>query len=415
MSTLLRRALADTAREVIETFPAVVIQGARQVGKSTFAQLLVTDRPSRLVTLDDPATFESSRLDPSGFVDQFPEGTLVIDELQRSPELILPIKASIDRDRRPGRFVMTGSSNLLRLPRTPDSLAGRAVTIELKPLSQGELRGVRDDLMTALRAAGDVADVTSQMTRTDYVAAIATGGYPEARLLNQRMRNVWFDSYLERLMERDVADVAPRVDSSRVASVLRLLAAGQSGELVKSRISRDSGIPETSVGAYLDLLDTMYLTARLPSWTPNLTSREVARPKSVVVDSGLALRLSRVTEQQLLPISSAHLGAAMEGFVVAELVKQQGWSAEEFQLFHYRDRAGLEVDVIVEFYDGSVMGIEVKSGSTFKGEYFAGLRAVRDKLGDRFVGGYVLNTSSKAAAFGDRLWGLPISALWELT
>ncbi|MGA4506351.1 ATP-binding protein [Propionibacteriaceae bacterium G1746] len=414
MTTLLRRALDTTAREALATFPAVVIQGARQVGKSTFAQMLVDGQPSRLITLDDPSAHSAARADPTGFVEQFQSGTLVIDELQRCPELVLPIKASIDRDRRPARFLLTGSSNLLRLPRTPDSLAGRAVTVVLNPLSRGELGESRDGLVSFLRAQPDVGDFPCTFTRSDYVAAIAQGGYPEVRGLNQRMRNLWFDSYLERLMDRDLADIAPRVDPGRISTVLRLLAAGQAGELVKSRIARDASIPETTVTGYLDLLETMYLTTRLPSWTPNLTSREVARPKAFVVDSGLSLRLSRVTEQQLLAVASPHMGAAMEGFVVGELFKQRGWSATEYDLFHYRDRAGLEVDVIVEFYDGSVMGFEVKSGATFKSEHFAGLRVLRDKLGPRFVGGYVLGTSTTAASFGDRLWGLPAAALWQL-
>lgn len=395
-------------------FPALVIQGARQVGKSTFAEMLVADRQVQIVTLDDPGALSAAVDDPIAFVGRVPHGTLVIDELQRAPGLILPIKASIDRDRRPGRFLLTGSSDLLRLARTPDSLAGRAVTVNLRTLSQGEIRGRDDDLMARLRRNADVAAFSTTATREEYAAIIARGGYPEVQSLPSRLRSVWFDGYVDRLLERDVRDIAPRVDRSRIERVLRLIASGQSGELVKARIARDADVPETSVTTYIDLLETMFLVGRLRHWSRNLTSRESAKPKVHVTDSGLALHLSRVKEGQLVPLANSLVGPAMEGLVVTELLRQRGWSAEEFELFHYRDRDGLEVDVVVEFFDGSVIGIEVKSGSTLKSEHFTGLKLLREKLGDQFFGGYVLNTSQHGTSFGDRLWSLPVSALWEL-
>ena len=414
MLELLPRHSTGLATEILDAFPALVIQGARQVGKSTFAGQLTQGRPARIVTLDDEATFGAAASDGAAFVEQFPEGTLVIDELQRLPHLLLALKASIDRDRRASRFVLTGSSNLLRLPRTPESLAGRAATIELSPLSQGEITAHNGDLATKLRSGVDAAVFSTTWTRIDYATAIARGGYPEARKLSPRLRNVWFDSYIQRLLERDLGDIAPRVEPSRVAAILRLVAASQAGELVKARIARDAGIPESSATAYLDLLETMYLTRRVAPWTPNLTSREVARPKVIVNDSGLALRLARLTEQQLIPLGNAWMGPAMEGFVMGELLKQQPLATEEHEIFHFRDRDGLEVDAVIEFHDGSVIGLEIKSGSTTKGDHFKGLIALRDRLGDRFLGGYVLNTAAHGSFFGDRLAALPVSAIWEL-
>lgn len=414
MSALLERHAAAFASEALDAFPALVIQGARQVGKSTFAQILSRDRRALLLTLDDPSVLDAARSDPVAFVTQFAEGTLVIDEVQRAPELILPVKASIDRDRRPGRFILTGSSDLLRMSRTPDSLAGRAVSVHLRTLSQGEIAGRHDDLLGRLKSQPSVAGFTSATDRAGYVEALSAGGYPEARLLSPRLRNAWFDSYVERLMEHDLPDVAPRVDRGRMTALLRLVAANQAGELVKARLARDSGVPESSVTTYLDLLETMYLTESLAPWTPNLTSRESSRRKQFVSDPALALRLSRVSAQQLAPIASPFLGAAVEAFVAGELFRQQSWSAEEFELFHYRDRDGREVDIVAEFFDGSVIGLEVKSGATYRTEHFTGLRLLRERLGDRFLGGYVLGTAAESIAFGDRLWGLPISALWEL-
>lgn len=414
MAALIPRHLATFASEALTVFPAIVIQGARQVGKSTFASQMLQDRPARFVTLDDATTRAVASEAPDSLIEQAGVGTLVIDELQRAPELLLTIKASIDRDRRPGRFVLTGSSNLLRLSRTPDSLAGRAVTVGLRGFSQGEWAGRKDDIIGRVVDGFAAGDVESDVERADYIDRIARGGYPEAGRLTGRMQAAWFDSYVDRLLERDVSDIAPRVDSGRIAAVLRLLAANQAGELVKARLARDADIPETSVSSYLDILETMYLAERVRPWTPNLTSREAGKAKIIVTDPALALRVGRVSTQSLAELGSPHLGPAVEGFVVSELLKQRAWSAQEFDLFHFRDRTGIEVDVVAELRDGSVIAFEVKAGSTTKAEHFKGLRFLRDRLGDRFLGGFVLNTATHGVSFGDRLGSLPISALWEL-
>lgn len=411
---LVPRHVEASAREMLATFPATVVQGARQVGKSTLAQQLAVGRDARLLTLDDEQTRTAAIEDPAGFVDQYPEGTLVVDEIQRHPELTLAIKASIDRNRRPGRFLLTGSSDLLRSRSTTDSLAGRAATIPLRPLSQGEIAGTTDDFAGRFRAGIRYPDFTSDTTRDDYAGAIVAGGYPAARGLAQRMRSIWFDSYADRLVRRDARELVNFTDPSRLMSLLRLIAANQAGELVKARYARDAGIPATSITSYLDTIEALFLVDVLRPWTPNLTSREAGKPKMSVADSGLAARLSRVTEQRLTPVdgTALHMGALMEGFVVGELLKQQSWSAEEYELFHYRSRDGLEVDVIMEFADGRVLGIEVKSGTTFRAEHFKGLRSLRDRLGDRFEGGIVLNTGATGYRFADRLNGLPVSSLW---
>lgn len=414
MTTLLRRNTSAFAKEALNAFPAIVVQGARQVGKSTFAAQLLEGSAARFVTLDDVTTRAVASDSPDALVEQAEDATLVIDEMQRAPELLLTIKASIDRDRQPGRFILTGSSNLLRLSRTPDSLAGRAVTIELRGFSQGEWAESADDLVARIVEGIDAGRIETTERRVDYINRIARGGYPEAGRLSGRLRASWFDSYVERLLERDVADIAPRVDPGRIASVLRLLAANQAGELVKARVARDADVPETSISSYLDLLETMYLVERLRPWTPNLTTREAGKPKVVVNDPGLALRVGRVSEQQLALPGSAQLGAAVEGFVVSELFKQRTWSREEYDLYHFRDRTGIEVDIVVELRDGSVLAFEVKASGTVKSEHFRGLRFLRERLGDRFLGGYVLSMAERGVSFGDRLAAIPIAALWEL-
>jgi predicted AAA+ superfamily ATPase len=411
---LLSRHIEGFAEQVLATFPAAVIQGARQVGKSTLATRLASGRDALGFTLDDPQTLAAAREDPIGFVDQHREGVLVIDEVQRHPELMLAVKASIDRDRRPGRFLLTGSSDLLRTRRVTDSLAGRAATVPLRPLSRGELGGRVDDFCARFRDDWPYREFQTSVTKADYVAMIAGGGFPEVQSLDGRMRNTWFDSYLDRIVRRDAQDLTRMTDPGRLMTLLRLLSANQAGELVKARVAQDAAIPPTTITAHLDTLETLFLVDLLPPWTPNLTSRETGKSKAVVADSGLAARLSRVAEAQLASPGGTHpLGGLVEGFVVGELLKQRTWSREEFELFHYRTRTGIEVDVVVEFSDGQVLGLEVKSGATFRPDHFSGLKSLRDRLGDRFVGGVVLNTGDRGYRFGDRLHGLPIAALWE--
>lgn len=415
MTSLITRNLLPQAEDLLAHFPAVVIQGARQVGKSTLASMVAGSRPHVAVSFDDDDVRESARLDPRAFVRQAGEGLLVIDEVQREPSVLLAIKSAIDADRRPGRFLITGSSDLLRLSRSPDSLAGRAVTLDLFGLSQGELAGRKEDFAHWVRTTnGALTGAGHGWSREQYVQAILHGGYPEIQRLPDRLHGTWFDSYLDRVITRDVADVSRGLSSDRLAAVLRMVAASQGGELVQARLSDELSIPRSSVSGYLNALSTMYLTHDLPPWRANLTKREVGRHKVAVADSGLATRLSKLRAAQLSQLTSAPLlGAQLEAFVVAQLMAQRGWSAEEFELFHFRDRDGLEVDVVIEFADGRVFLIEVKASSTFRAEHSRGIRALAQRLGDRFVGGAVLGLTEEPRQLTEQVWGLPISTLWE--
>ncbi|MGY5765042.1 ATP-binding protein [Brachybacterium sp. DNPG3] len=414
MSPLITRHLMPLGEDLLQTFPAIVVQGARQVGKSTFTNMLMEGREHRFMTLDDVGVQDAAHVDPRAFVRQAGEGTLVIDEIQRNPALMLAIKAAIDEDRRPGRFLLTGSSDLLRLSRTPDSLAGRAVTLHLHGLSQGEIAGRREDFAAWIRDEEWTFSAPMEAwSREEYVEAIIRGGYPEIQQLPERHRGIWFDSYLDRLLTRDIGDVARGMSSDRLAAVIRLVAANQGGELVQARLADELSIPTSSISSYLAALSTLYLTTDLPPWRPNLTKREIGRHKVGVADSGLAARLSRLRAGSLADLTAAPvLGAQLEAFVVAQLSAQQGWSDEEFELFHYRDRNGLEVDVVLEFADGRVFLIEVKASSTLRADHSRGIRTLAERIGDRFLGGAVLGLAEESRQLADRVWGLPVSALW---
>lgn len=404
---LVEETLADT--------PITVIQGARQVGKSTLARQVLAKRGATLLSLDTAAVYNAARADPDGFVRQT-SGLLGIDEVQRVPGLVRAVKDAVEEDRRPGRFLLTGSANLLQLPGTQESLAGRAETVTLFGLSQGELTGRREDFLDRLVSgdAGALSARASVLTRDDYLEILAAGSYPEPMRRTGRRRNAWFDNYIARITSRDAQDVSTLVHLDRLPTLLRLLAANNSGELVKARLSGSSGIPETSIASYVDLLETLYLVQQIPAWGRNLTSRVTGRPKVALLDTGLAARLVNVTAAAMAPGAVSDVaGGLFEAFAAGELRRQAVWADNDVRLFHFRDRNGPEVDLVLETGDRRVAGVEVKAARTVSKGDFRGLEALRDRLGDRFSLGVLLYTGKDPLPFGDRLWALPFSALWS--
>lgn len=408
------RHVRRNVEETLADTPITVIQGARQVGKSTLIKELVRDRDARVISLDANAPYNAAKSDPDAFVRQT-EGLLVIDEVQRVPELVRAIKDAVDEDRRPGRFLITGSANLLEIPGTEESLAGRAETVTLYGLSQGELRGVTENFVDRL-LQGDEKELgwrSGTLRRADYLEIICAGSYPEPLGRTPRRRNAWFDNYVDRIMTRDVRDLSQLAHLERLPKVLRLLAANNSGELVKSRIANAAALPETSLPAYLALLETLYLTHEIPAWRENLTKRVTGKPKVALLDTGLTARMNNVTPAAMAPgVASDVAGGLFEGFVAGELRRQLGWSESSASLFHFRDRDGREVDLVLESADRKVAGIEMKAAGSVSQSDFKGVMFLRDKLQERFSMGVVFYTGTQAVPFGDRLWALPYSALW---
>ena len=411
----LHRNTESLGNQLLGHFPITVIQGARQVGKSTLAQILGKQRGAQYYSLDDVSVRDSLIADPVGFIDSHASQTLIIDEVQLLPELLRAVKASVDQDRRPGRFLLTGSANLLRLYGDIDSLAGRAVTLRLRGFSQGELHSHTDDFIHKIHDADfNPLSFSSSWAKNDYAHALATGGFPDVSALPEPLQFRWFDGYLSRVLERDAAVLSGGSQTQRITTLASLIAANQAGELVKARLSEQAGIPQSSIQTYLDVLDSIYLCDQLPPWTPNLTKREVGRKKTMISDSGLAMHMAALTAEQISGVTSKAMGGVLEAFVVQELLKQQEWSRKRYTLSHYRDRNGIEVDVIVELSSGEIYAFEVKASATYKADQFRGLTYLRDKLGDRFLGGFVLGTAPQGYRFADKLWGLPVSALWSI-
>jgi hypothetical protein len=392
----------------------VVVNGARQVGKSTLAKLIVERSPgARELYMDDSATRSAAVADPTGFVRH--DGLLLIDEIQRVPELLLSIKREVDRDTHPGRFLLTGSARLLGLRDLPDALPGRAETIELWPLSQGEIDSTPDGFVDALfQRDGDVSIPSSTLTKRDYVARALRGGYPEAvRRDPGRRRARFFDSYVTDLISRDVRQIS---DIERPAEMRRLLSvvAARMGTLaVTQSMANDVRMPRVTLSRYLDLLELVFVIRRIPAWSSNLTTRAVATPKLIVTDSGLGGRLVGLSEERVKD-PTAPVGQLLENFAIGEVARQLTWADEPVQLFHYRDRDKVEVDMVLEHASGSVVGIEVKAAETARADDFRGLRHLADRLGDRFRAGIVLYAGEQQLSFGNRLSAMPMAALWTL-
>lgn len=413
-SDLRPRHVTDRVLEALADTRVVVVQGARQVGKTTLVTHVVDQLGGQLVTLDDDLSRTSATLDPQGFLRQNPDGLLVVDEIQRVPALIPAVKLLVDRDRRPGRFLLTGSANLLRMPAMQDSLAGRAENVDLYGFSQGELTDVRDRFIDRVLSGERFLGYESDLGRADYLEIVCAGSYPEAvsRPAGRR-RSAWFDNYVRRIVERDAADISALQRLSDLPQLLRLLAARNATELTLSHLAGDSGIPARTLGPYLDLLETLFLIHRLPAWSTNLSKRAVSRPKIALLDSGIAADLVNVSAAGAAAGANPEIaGQFLEGFVAAELKRQLSWSDVDAKLFHFRDRNGAEVDLVLESKDGRVIGIEVKAASTISARDVRWLAQMRDHLGERFVAGFVLHTGPTSAPFGDRITALPVSALW---
>ena len=404
IETELYSALADT--------PVVLLNGARQTGKTTLAQEYARTASVPYVTLDDATQLAAASSDAQGFLAGLGD-RVVIDEVQKAPGLFPAIKMSVDQDRRPGRFLLTGSANVLLLPQISESLAGRMQLLTLWPLSQGELHRVRECFLTGIFS--EELSLFQDSETFDLRDAVLKGAFPEAvqRSVGKR-REAWFASYITALLQRDVRDLANIDGLTDMPRLLSILAARVGGLLNMSELSRSSGIANSTLKRYLSLLQATFLYQPLPAWSSNLGKRLIKSPKVHLIDSGLTAHLAGVTRQGLdrVPVLFGHL---LESFVVNELRKQIGWSDSRVKLYHFRTTGGREIDVLLEDAMGRLVGIEVKSSSTVVRKDFSGFDALLEGAGQQFVRGIVLYTGPQAVSFGRHYVALPVSALWQMT
>ena len=406
------RAITPRLLTALSDTPAVMLVGPRQAGKSTLVQSLAGGpHPARYLSLDDLRTLDAVRRDPVGLIEGA-DGPLIIDEIQRAPELLLPIKASIDRDRRPGRFILTGSAQVMLLPTVAESLAGRVEVHTLWPFSQAEIEDVPGRIVELLLDDCPRPVPVPASACEDLIGRIARGGFPEAVARATDRREEWLASYLTVIVQRDLRDMANIERLSQVPAVLASLASRVRAPLNKTEVSSSVGIPRTSLDRYLTLLEHVFLVHRLPAWHSNRIKQIAKAPKLLLSDSALLTHLLR-TDARRLAQDSTLLGSVLECFVGMELAKQLSAARTRASLMHMRTATGAEVDFILEGADGRVAGIEVKASATVRGEDFKHLAAVRDRIGgERFIRGVVLYTGGERLPFGERLEAWPLATLW---
>lgn len=367
---------------------------------------------STYVTLDDATALEAAQRDPQGFIQRF-EGTVVLDEIQRVPQLFLAIKAEVDRNRRPGRFVLTGSANVMLLPRLSESLAGRMEILTLWPFSVGELKGIRETFVDRAFGEEKAGWPTQPQSGDSLDDAMLRGGYPEVALrTDPERRRAWFTSYVMTLLQRDVRDLA-NIDHLALMPRLAAMLAARTGTLLNAaELSRSLGLPLSTLQRYLVLLESIFAVQTLPAWSTNLGKRLVRSPKVFLCDTGLTAHLCSVDKARL-NLEPEFRGRLLESFVLGELRKQAAWNRARPHLYHFRSHAGQEVDIVMEGPGGDIVGIEVKASSTVTWADFKGLKYLQDALGKRFHRGIVLYTGSEAVPFGKGLEAVPVESLWR--
>lgn len=397
---LVTAALRDT--------PVVMVIGPRQCGKTTLVRDLVSgDR--EFITMDDDTLLAAARNDPTGLVRALDRTT--IDEIQRAPGLLRAIKKSVDDDRRAGRFLLTGSANILTLPQVSESLAGRMEIVNLLPLSHAEVRGKKPDFLKAA-FSGRLSKPAELIIGDDLVQAVLIGGYPEMlRRKDPKRRQVWARDYMRAIVQRDVRDIANIEKLDRMPHLLQVLA-HHSGQLTNfTQIGGLIGFDDKTTRKYVAIFEQLFLVRRVEPWFRNRLKRLVKTPKLHFLDSGLLGTVLGLTRDRIARDRSI-FGPLLETFVFSEVLKQVSWFEESCTLWHYRDKDQDEIDIVVETGSGALVGIEVKASATVNAGDIKGLRKLASACGDDFKLGIVLYDGERAVSFGERLFAAPISCLW---
>ncbi len=397
--------------EALADAPVVLLHGPRQCGKTTLARQAGEDEGFAYFSFDDEVQRAAVLSDPVGYVADLP-ARVILDEIQRVPELFTTLKAAVDARREPGRFILTGSANVLLIPRLADSLAGRMEILRLHPLTQAELAGNSPNFLPALLQGRLKTGIQGQRLGRDLAERVAAGGYPPAlKRSSPKRRAVWYRDYAETLVQRDIRDLA-RINRMDALPRLLTLAAGQTARLLNvSDLAAPFQVTRPTIREYMTLLSRIFLLEELPPWHSNRISRLIKTPKLHLVDTGLACALLGLDADGLWE-DRVVFGQMLETFIFQELKRQAGWLDDAVSFSHFRDKDKTEVDLVLEC-GGRIAGVEVKASSTVTGDDFKGLRKLQQAMEKRFVAGVVMYDGEAVVPFGNQLYAVPICSLWE--
>ncbi len=408
---MIQRKIKSKLLEALTDSPVVLIHGARQTGKSTLVKSLAENEyPSKYLTFDDTGILSAAQSNPQDFISGYDEN-LVIDEVQRVPEIFLAIKSLVDKKRKAGKFILTGSANVLLLPKVSESLAGRIEILNLFPLSQSEISNSEYNFIDKLFEGNFKPDNTTRR-KNNIVNRVLTGGFPEMLSRKDRKRqNAWFKSYITTILQRDVRDIANIEKLNELPKLLSLFAA-RAGTLINfAELSRASTIPQTTLKRYVALLEAIFMIHQLPAWSGNLSKRLIKTPKLYLNDTGLLSHLIGFEADKIYS-DSMSWGRLLENFVLNELLKQASWSNHNLSLYHFRSVSGQEVDFIIERSDGKLIAVEVKATAKITASDFNNIKIFADETGNKFIKGIVLYTGNGAIPFAKNMYAVPIESLW---
>jgi predicted AAA+ superfamily ATPase len=395
-------ALADTR--------VVLILGARQVGKTTLARAIaLDDHPAEIFSLDNTSTRQSALFDPTGFVAHL-TGPALIDEAQRVPDLLLEIKDATDVDPSPGRFLLTGSANVLSSKKVADALTGRIEVIELWPLQQSEIEGSANNFVDALFAGALPMISEAPVGRQAFAGRVAAGSYPEPRLRSGRRRDRWFESYLRTTFDRDLRDISYAYRLEEMPRLLKYLGAQAANAFSSRGVASALELNHSTVKNYTQLLEAVFLIKRISAWRPGIGSRERQQQKLYVVDTGLLAYLLGANEKRIAEDDQV-TGKILENFVAMQVLRHLTWAEVDARQYHWRDQRH-EVDIVLETRAGEIAAIEVKAAASVSTDDFKSLARLRDARGKCFKAGVVVYAGAKTLPFGDRFWAVPVSGLW---
>lgn len=403
------RTIESRIAEALQDTPVVLLAGPRQAGKTTLVRKIAVQQGLRYQTMDDELSLLSAREDPVGMIRSMDRA--VIDEIQRAPQLLLAIKKSVDEDRRPGRFLLTGSAKLMALPTVADSLAGRMETLSLLPLSQSEIESRSANWIDSA-FAGRILMTGQAALGSDLVDRVLRGGYPEAiSRPSSRRRVAWARQYIGAIIQRDVRELGAIEKLDQLPRFLRALAQTAGQMCNYSQLGAQVGLDGKTASRYAVVLEQMYLLKRINVWARNRLNRVIKTPKLQFIDSGLLAALLDLGAEEVQQ-NRARFGKVLETFVFAELLKHTTTADDDYELMYYRDADKFEVDVIIENTVGQLVGVEIKASATVKQSDLRGLKKFAGLAGGQFKMGVLLYDGTETMPLGDGIWAAPLSSLW---